>query len=56
MKLNAPKKLVFLIAVIVAIVAVIAAIIPIPFISGISFWLLLGAFVLLVLGNLLKGL
>lgn len=56
MKLSAPKKLIFLICVIVAVVAIIGSFVAIPVVSGISFWLMTGAFVLLALANVLKGL
>lgn len=55
MKLSAPKKIVFLIAVIAAIVAVVAMYVTIPVVSGFATYLLMAAFVLLALGNLLKG-
>ena len=56
MKLSAPKKIVFLICIIVALVSLVSAIITIPFLSSISYWLMLGAFVRLALGCALKGL
>lgn len=56
MKLNAPKQITFLIAVIVGVVGIIGSFISIPVISGIAFWLLAGGFVLLALSCVLKGL
>jgi hypothetical protein len=53
--LSAPKGIVFWISVILAIVGLLAFLIAIPFLSGIAFWILLVAFILLMLGNLLKG-
>jgi len=55
MNLNEPKVITFWIAVVVAVVAVIAAIVTIPVLSGLAFWLLLLAFIILAAGNLLKG-
>ena len=56
MKLSAPKAIVFWISLIVGIIAIAGMIIPLGIISGFAPWLLVGAFVLLVLGNMLKGL
>jgi hypothetical protein len=55
MDLNEPKVITFWIAVVVAVIALIAFIVTIPVLSGIAFWLMLIAFVILAAGNLLKG-
>ena len=55
-KLSAPKKATFWIAVIIAIVGVISALVVIPVLSPLAFWIVVIAFVLLALGNLVKGL
>ena len=55
-KLNAPKKVTFWIAVIIAIVGVISALVVIPILSPIAFWIVVVAFVVLMFGNLIKGL
>lgn len=55
MKLTPPKKITFWITVILAVVGVIAFFVSIPVLSGIAFWLVLAAYVVLVLGLLLKG-
>ena len=61
MKLSAPKAIVFWIATIIAVLAVVsflgafAGIISIPIVAANAFWFLTAAFVLLALGNLLKG-
>ena len=52
MKLSEPKVITFIIAVVLAILALIAFFIP----YGWAFWVLLVAFIVLALGNLLKGL
>lgn len=57
MKLSAPKKITWIIAVILAVVALIAMITPISFISHtVAFWLLFVGFVILAVANYVKGL
>jgi hypothetical protein len=56
MKLSAPKQITFWVAVVVAVVGVIASLVTIPVLSGIAFWIVVVAFVILALGNLIKGL
>jgi len=56
MHLNAPKKIVFLISVVVFLLGLIGSFVSIPIVSGIALWLIVGSFVLLALGNILKGL
>ena len=55
MNLNEPKVITFWIAVVIAVVALIAYFVTIPVLSGISFWLLAIAFVVLAAGNVVKG-
>lgn len=55
MKLNAPKKIVWTVALIVGLIGIVANLVAIPFISGISFWLLAIGWLLLVLSTVLKG-
>jgi len=55
MNLSAPKNLTFWLAVIVAIVGVLGQVVPIAAIAGFAFWLVVVAFVILALGNLLDG-
>lgn len=54
MRLNRPTKNVFYIAVISGILGV-AGKLFVPFLAPYAFWLVLVGFVLLVLGNTLKG-
>jgi|WetSurMetagenome_2_1015567.scaffolds.fasta_scaffold470876_1 hypothetical protein len=54
MKLTPPTKTVFWIAVILGIVALLG-LFAIPAISAYAFWILFVGFVLLVLGNVMKG-
>lgn len=58
MKLSAPKTVVWLIAVIVALIGILSGIgiVTIPVLTPHAFWLVSGAFVLLALATLLKGL
>jgi len=56
MKLSAPTKMVFIISVVIAAVALIGMFISIPFVSAFASWLMTGAFILLALSNVLKGL
>ncbi len=55
MKLSAPKKVTFWVAVVVAVVGVIASLVTVPVLSGFAFWLVVIAFIILLLGNLVKG-
>ncbi len=56
MNLSAPKQVVFLVAVILAVLSVVSAkVTSIPVVSGHEYWFLLGGFVLLTIGNLVKG-
>ena len=56
MRLNAPKKIVWTIALIVGLVGIIAQLITIPLLSSISFWIMGIAWLLLILSTVLKGL
>jgi hypothetical protein len=56
MKLSAPKKTTWWIAVIVGGLGILASFISIPFISANMFWFVVVGFVLLVLATLLNGL
>ena len=56
MELSAPTKIVFIIALILAIVSVLPVIgVSLGAIGAHSYWLLFAGFVVLALGNLLKG-
>jgi hypothetical protein len=56
MSLSAPKVVTFAVSVLLAFLGFLGFLVEIPLISGIAFWLLFIGFVLLALGNLLKGL
>ena len=55
MRLTPPKKWVFWTSVILALLGLVGYFVTIPFISGITFWLVLVGYVLLAAGNTLKG-
>ena len=55
MKLTPPKKIVFWIAVVVAVIALLQVLGVLGFIPFAAAWTALIAFVLLALGNTLKG-
>ncbi len=56
MKLNTPKKVTFIVAVVLAALGLLGALITIPVLTDLAVWLVLVGFVLLALGNLLEGL
>lgn len=55
MKVNAPTKNVWFVAVILGVLGVIAQFVAIPFVSVYAFWVVVVGFVLLVLSTVLKG-
>ncbi len=56
MNLSAPTQPIFLIAVIIAALAIISTFVAIPVISMNAFWVAIVAFIVLMVGNLAKGL
>lgn len=56
MKLNAPKVITWWIAVIIGVLGILGTLVSIPVVSGLAFWFVAVAFVLLALGCFLKGL
>lgn len=56
MRLSEPKVITFWIAVILGVLGILANLVTIPVLSGFAFWLVAIGFIILVLGNLLKGL
>ena len=55
LSLNAPKQIVFIIAVVLAVLALLGALISLPVISAYAFWILLIGFVVLAAGVMMKG-
>lgn len=56
MNLSAPTQPIFLISLILAILAVLSVYMPIPIVSGNAFWVAIFAYVVLLAGNVAKGL
>lgn len=56
MKLSAPKNTTWWIAVIVGGFGILATLVEIPVLSGIAFWMVAAAFILLVLATYFKDL
>ena len=55
MRLTPPTKNVFWLSVIIGVVGLIAKFNVLAFLTPFAFWLVLVAFVLLILGNTMKG-
>lgn len=56
MKLNRPKEITFWIAVVIVLLGIMAHLGSIPGLAGYAFWMVVGGFVLLALGNLMHNL
>ena len=56
MKLSAPKKITWWIAVILGVLGILGTFISIPFVSAYAFWFVAVAFILLALATFFKGL
>jgi hypothetical protein len=56
MKLSKPKNITWWIAVIVGVLGILANFVSIPVLSGLSWWLVAAAFVLLALATYFKNL
>jgi len=56
MRLSAPKQVTWWIALIVGVIGILANLVIIPVLSGYAFWLVVVAFVLLILATFLEGL
>ena len=55
MRLNAPKKMVWFLSLILAIISIVAYFVVIPVVTGITFWVMVAAWLLLLLATYLKG-
>jgi len=56
MTLNAPKQIVFIIAVVLAVLALLGVLVPsIPLLGAYAFWILLIGFIVLAGGVMMKG-
>ena len=56
MNLSAPTTPIFLISLVLAILAVLGVYMPIPVVSGNAFWVAIIAYVVLLVGNVARGL
>jgi len=56
MKLSAPKQLTWLISLVLGIIGLIAQLVTIPVLSGLAFWIVLVALVLLLVATFIPGL
>jgi type IV secretory pathway TrbD component len=56
MNLSAPKQVTWLIALILGIIGLIAQLVTIPVLSGLAFWLVLIALVVMLVATYLPGL
>lgn len=56
MRLNAPKQITWIIALILGIVGLLGVLVTIPVISGIEFWIVLVALILMLLATYLRDL
>jgi hypothetical protein len=55
MRLNPPTKNVFYLSAALVLVGLVSNIITLPFLSSVAFWIVLAGYILLVLGNTMKG-
>jgi hypothetical protein len=53
--LSAPSQVVFLVSLALAIIAVLGALVIIPVVTKYAFWIAVLAYVVLALGNIMKG-
>jgi hypothetical protein len=55
MQLTPPTKNVFYVSVVLAVLGILAHFVTIPFVSAYNFWFVVVGYVVLVLGNTMKG-
>jgi hypothetical protein len=55
MHTNAPKFIIWLVAVIIGALGILAKFVAIPFLTVYAFWIVVVAFVLLALATILRG-
>jgi len=55
MTLNAPKQIVFIIAVVLAVLALLGYFVTIPVVTAYAFWILLIGFIVLAGGVMMRG-
>ena len=52
---SAPSQAIFLVSLALAIIAVLGALVIIPVVTKYAFWIAILAYIVLALGNLMKG-
>ncbi len=55
MKITPPTKIVFWLSTVLAVLGIVGNFVALPLIGGFEFWLVAAGFVLLWLGNAMKG-
>ena len=55
MNLTPPTKNVFYVSVVLAVIGLLGSFVSIPFVSTYAFWFVVVAYVVLLLGNTMKG-
>ena len=55
MKLNAPKQIVWIVAVVLGVIGLIGYLVTIPLITSLAFWLVLVGLVIMLVATALKG-
>jgi hypothetical protein len=55
MKLTPPTQNIFYVSVVLAVVGILGSFVSIPFVSAYAFWFVVVAYVVLFLGNTMKG-
>jgi len=55
MQTNAPKFVVWLVAVILGVLGIVGTVVAIPVVTAYAFWLVTAGFIILALATLLKG-
>ncbi len=53
--LSAPSQVIFLVSLALAVIAVLGALVIIPVVTKYAFWIAILAYIVLALGNLMKG-
>ena len=56
MNLSAPKQITWLIALVIGVIGVLAYLVTIPVLSGFAFWIVVVAWVLLLVATFVSGL
>lgn len=55
MRLNPPKKMTWYLSLILAVISLVSFFVVIPVLSGVSYWIMGAAWLILFLGNFIKG-